>query len=78
MKKLIMITALSSLIGSKALAQTWWLRRADSNIDKNPPIWSSPLVSLKECEETRKKLSNLMHYPNAIANSNKLICLEGK
>ena len=76
MKKIIMISALFISIGSKALSQTWWLRRVDSNVHSNTPGWSSPLISLKECEAARNRISNMIDRNNSI--SDQLVCHEGE
>ena len=77
MKKMIMISAIAFVLGSKALAQTWWLKRADSNMEIEATSWSSPLISLKECEAARRKLSSLINDSTNGSIPSKLICQKG-
>ena len=70
--------AFSFLIGSRALSETWWLRCADPNVKNGAANWTSPLISLKECEATRRKLANLMYDPDSDNTMSQFVCLEGK
>ena len=78
MKILIITSAILCLIGSKSLAETWWLTIADKGTKSSSSDWSSPLISLKECEATSKRLTGAIFREEANVSINKFICIEGK
>ena len=78
MKIIILMSTVLSLAGSKSLADTWWLTIADNSAKSSGSDWSSPLVSLKDCEAARKRLTGAISRGKGTLGINQFICVEGR